>query len=339
MGETYLNFVDVAAQTHNNELLPMVQEIVRPTTMLSDSTWKQSTDMLRDVTGLRGEPPRGQWVAVDEGVKPNKGDHEKMEEEMGILEAWSEVNEKTMMISPSPDALRWENDRAHLEGMGFDLEEALIYGNREEDVRMFRGFMPRFTKLTNFRGVDSNGKKHPFVTLGAGGSGGTSNSSMVFVVWGGDGANMLYPRFQAQNGIQFNHFGYENITDSDGKIKRVARSQFIATAGLSLANRRACVRIANIEASLADAQFEDNMKNLVSCMYQAFAAIPAPYRSRVKIYTNAEVILALRHAYADRVSPARYVDAIPANAYGDIMFENFIVRQCDSMLATEDVVS
>lgn len=335
----YLTFADVAAQTHNNELLAMVQEILHPTTMLNDSAWKQSTDMLRDVGGLRGDPPRGQWVDVDEGVKPNKGDHEKTEEEMGILEAWSEVNEKTMMISPNPDALRWENDSMHMEGMGLDLEEGLIYGNREANPKQFRGFIPRFNVLTDFKGYDGDGNRQPFVTIDAGGAGGTTNNSMLFIVWGKQAANMLYPRFQKNNGIQFKHWDYENITDASGNIKRVARSQFLCSAGLGLANRRAAVRIANIEASLASSDLETYMPKLVSAMYQAFAAVPAAFRSRVKIYTTAEVILALRHFYESRVTAARYVDAIPPNAHGDISFDSFTIRQCDTMKSTEDVLS
>ncbi len=333
-----LSFIDVARQTHNNELITMVDEITKPTTLLSDATWKQSTDMLRDVTGARETLPESTWTAVDDGVKPSKGSHIKRDENMGILESWSEVSEKSAMISPNPEALRWENDSMHLTGMGMDLERGLLYGNEAIDPAMFNGFLSRFDTLTDFKGRGvSDGKQKEYVTLDAGGNGSVSNASMLFVVWGNQAVNMLYPRFQTNNGIQFNHFGYENITDADGKIKRVARSQFITTAGLSIANRFATVAIRNIETDTVSAGVY--MPKLVEAMYKAWAAIPAQFKSKVKIYTSPEVILALRMYYADKVRPATYAEAIPHNAHGDIMFDNFIIRQCDSMIAYEDVIA
>lgn len=333
-----LSFLDVARQTHNNELVTMVDEITKPTTLLADATWKQSSDMLRDVTGARASLPDSTWVSVDRGVKPTKGSHLKRDENMGIIESWSEVSEKSAMISPNPEALRWENDSMHLTGMGMDLERGLLYGNEAINPAMFNGFMSRFVALTDHKGRGvSDGKQKEYVTLDAGGNGSTSNASMLFVVWGNQAVNMLYPRFQKNNGIQFNHFGYENITDTEGEIRRVARSQFIATAGLSIANRFAAVAIRNIETDTAQAGVY--MPKLVEAMYKALVAIPAPFRGSVKIYTAPEVILALRMYYADKVRPATYAETIPHNAHGDVMFDNFVLRQCDSMVIYEDVIA
>jgi len=336
----YMTFSDVAAATHNEDLIPVVEEVSTKVTMFNDAPWKASTDMLRDIGGREGEAPRATWVGVDEGAKPNKGSQEKYTEELGMLEAWSKTVKKIADLSPHSDELRWREDKRHFKGMGLDLESALIYGNRVQNVRKFDGFIPRFAHLTDIDGIGAvSGEDENFVTMNAGGVSAVGMSSIMMVYWDiDDGAHLLYPSHSANNGMQFVPYGYNAIEQSDGTLLEVAFSKFACTVGLGIANRRSVVRVANIDNSLTGADLTTAMGNIEASIYDAFASIPVDFQNRVRLYANNRTLSTLRKGFAKRIAPARYEDAIPKNATGDIMFDSFVIRRCDSLLNSEDRV-
>lgn len=334
----YLTFADVAAATHNEDLVPVVDEILHRTTIWNDAPWKSSSDMLRDIGGREGAPPRGTWVGVDEGAKPNKGSMEKYAEELGMIEAWSQSLKKVMDIAPHDKELRWREDRRHLRGLGLDLEEALLYGNRNQDPRKFQGFMPRLNKLTDIDGIATvGGEELPFITLDAGGGNGAGMSSLLLVYWDVDeGAHLLYPSYKPDNGMEFVPYGYRAETQPDGTILEIAKTKYACTVGLGVANRKSVVRVANIDTAAVDQKAA--LAGLEGAIYDAFAAMPTDFQSRATLYANNRVISMLRKGFAGRVVPARYEDSVPKNAIGDVMFDSFIVRRCDSMLSAESRV-
>ena len=177
----YVTFADVAAMTNNKELVPVVDEVTASVTMWNDAPWKASSDMLRDIGGREGVAPRGTWVAVDEGAAPNKGSMEKYTEELGMVEGWSESLKKIMGLSPNQNEIRWREDQRHLRGIGFDLEECLLYGNRNQDPRKFDGFIPRFGELTDIDGVSLTREEElPFVTINGGGARFSAGGCLLF---------------------------------------------------------------------------------------------------------------------------------------------------------------
>jgi len=335
----YMTFADVAAATHNGDLVPVVDEVSRAVTMWNDAPWKASTDMLRDMGGREGTPPRGAWVAVDEGGKPSKGSSDKYTEELGMIEGWSETLKKVVDLSDHAQELRWREDRRHLRGIGFDLEEALLYGNRNQDPRKFQGFMPRFAELTDIDGVSLTREAVlPYITLGAGGDNAKGMSSMLLVYWSiDDGAHLIYPSNKPNSGIEFTPYPYQAVKQPDGTIQEIALSKFSAAAGLGIANRKAVVRIANIDND--PTKITANMAKLEEAIYDAFSAIPVEFQGQVRLYANNRTIANMRKAFAKRVVPAKYADAVPKNATGDVMFDQYVVRRCDSMLATESKIA
>lgn len=333
----YLTFADVAAATHNEELVPVVDEVTTRVTMWNDAPWKATSDMLRDLGGREGLPPRGTWVGVDEGAKPNKGSMEQYVEELGMIEAWSKSIKKIMDISPNDKELRWREDRRHLRGLGLDLEEALLYGSRIQNPRKFDGFMPRFTALTDIDGIGKVSEElEDFITIDAGGTSQTGMSSILMVYWDTEeGAHLLYPNHSVDNGMQFVAYPYVAETQPDGTILEIAKTKYACTAGLGIANRKSVIRIANIDNSLTGADLTAGMGLLEAAIYDAFAAMPIDFQGGVRLYANNYTIATLRKALSGRVVPARYEDSVPKNAIGDVMFDSFVIRRCDSMKNTE----
>lgn len=331
----YLTLSEVAQMCHNQEIVPMVDEIGKSTTLFSAMPWKQATDALRDVTGKVTKYPETAWVGLDLGTKASKGAWTQVEEGLAMLESWSEINEKTYEISPHRDQVRWENDQLHIRQMGMDAETGLLYGNPLNDPAQPLGFMPRFNKVTD-RNRMASSVKYDYCTLSAGGSSSGAMSSILLKARGPMAPTLLYPRYKADNGFLYRHFDFQNTKDEAGGNVRTALSQFQITFGLSIADPRTAVRIANI-----DVNNSTSVGNIRDAIYEAFSAIPQIYRSSVELWTTSDVILALRKKYSNLVQPITYDarTAMANNAYGDIYFDGILLHECEQMLNTEATVS
>ena len=106
----YLTLSEVAQMCHNQEIVPMVDEIGKATRLFSEMRWRQASDAMRDVTGKVTKYPDTKWVGLDLGAKASKGAWTQVSEGLAQLESWSEINEKTYDVSPQKDRVRWEND-------------------------------------------------------------------------------------------------------------------------------------------------------------------------------------------------------------------------------------
>lgn len=137
--------------------------------------------------------------------------------------------------------------------------------------------------------------------------------------------------------MEFNAYPVVAETQPDGTILEIAKTKYACTAGLGIANRRSVIRIANIDLNAENKTTA--LGNLESAIYDAFAAMPVDFQGKAMLYANNRVISFMRKGYAGRVSPARYEDAVPKNSIGDVMFDSYVVRRCDSMLVTEAKIS
>ena len=331
----YLTLQEVAQMCHNQEIVPMVDEIGQATTLFSSMGWKQATDAMIDVTGKVTKDPETKWVGLDLGAKASKGAWTQTSEGLAMLESWSEINEKTYEISPHKEQVRWANDQLHIRKMAMDAETGLLYGNPLVNEAQPLGFMTRMNKVTDMDRMVST-TKYDFCCLSAGGSNDQHMSSILMIAKGGMAPVLLYPRYKENNGFLYRHFDFENSTDEAGGNVRVAKSQFQITFGLSIADTRTAVRIANI-----DTTSDTSVGNIREKIYEAYYAIPAEYRASVQIFTTKQVILALRKKYANLVSPITYdaKSAMANNAYGDIFFDGNVIRECAQMINAEGTVA
>lgn len=330
----YLTLTDIGKMCHNGEIVPMVDEIAKATTIFNALPWRQSSDALRDVTGKVTKYPTAQFVGLDMGVKASKGDWKQVEEGLAMIESWSEINEKTYNVSPNKEKARWINDQMHIRALAMTAEEGLIYGNPAADPAQPLGFIARFGKVTDYE-RKANGKVLDYCTLSCGGTTQGAQSSILIVAKNEMGPTLLYPRYKEDNGFMYRHFDFENAKDDAGGNVRVAKSQFQVTYGLSIADTRTAVRIANIE--IGNSTSEGKIKD---CLYEAFEAIPKIYRGSVEIYAPSKVVLALRKAYSNLYNPVIYDPSGRGhNAIGSVFFDGMEIKTCESMLSTESVVA
>jgi hypothetical protein len=303
--------------------------------MLGDAAFAEATGMLENQGMRKTSLPTNEWVAIDQGGHASKGHKELFKDEMGIIESWATARQKEGMFSPNPEQVYAEDEKDHVASMGLDVEECLIYGGSK--VGQFKGIMPRFNKISSDAELKNIRFNPTFITLDNGGNEDENMSSLILLVWGAGGAQMLYPRYVANKGIQITK-GQWQVIEENGEKFFQRDTQFLMTTGLSLMNRFAAIRIANIDAR--DSALSTSMPALRKNLFKAFTLLPKQFKSRVRLYAPGGVLAGLNDYYAGLVQPVTYEGAIPTNAIGDVRFDRFVLRQCDSMLdGAENVVA
>lgn len=326
----YLTLTDVAQMTNNGNIQQFAHEFQKHVSLFNALPWRASSEILKDHSTVVEEIPGGTWTGLDRDVKPNKGRYQKREENIAIIEAWSVFNEKTMMVAPDANALRWEEDASHIAGMSLDAEAGLLYGNPETDEYQPLGFLTRMNAITDFEAM-KNGERKAHVCLDAGGTATGKMGSILLTAKGPMGPSLIYPKYVANSGLMYEMEGFKTMQGEEGGYIRRALSHFQIMFGLSIKNRQTACRIANI-----DTTNDTSVKNAYNALAEAFASIPREFRRDVSIWAPAKVILALKKTIRDGVSPVVYKDAAYQNLAGDIVVDGqFTIHQCDSMLMTE----
>lgn len=331
MAYDYMTLAELAKGTGSPDITAVVDEITQATTMLGDAAFTEATGMLENQGMRKLTLPTNEWVAIDQGGKVSKGHKELFKDEMGIIESWASARQKEGMFAPNPEKVYAEDEKDHVASMGLDIEECLIYGGSE--VGQFKGLAPRFNKVLSDAELSAIRSTPKFITLSNAGNTDDKQSSMYFIVWGDGATQMLYPRYASNRGITITK-GQWQVIEENGEKFFQRDTQFLMSTGLSLMNRFAVIRIANIDVSS-----DTSMGKLKSNMYKAFTLLPKQFKSRVRIYAPGAVVAAMNDYYSNQVSPVVYQGAIPQNAIGDVMFDRFVIRQCDSLISTEDVVA
>jgi hypothetical protein len=334
MAYEYQTLAELTKGLGSPDITNVVDEITRSTTMLADASFTEATGMLENQGLRKTSLPTNQWVAIDQGGKSSKGYKELFKDELGMIESWATARQKEGMIAPNPEKVYAEDERDHVTAMSLDVESCLIYGGSQPG--QFKGLAPRFNHITEAQDLKNIRAKPQFITLDNGGTTDEEMSSIFMIVWGAGATNMLTPRYAANKGIQITK-GQWQVIEENGEKFFQRDTQFLMSTGLSLMNRFAALRIANIDTS--DAALSTSMPKLKKSLFKAFTLLPKEFKSRVRIYAPGSVLAGLNDYYAGLVQPVTYENAIPTNAIGDVRFDRFIIRQCDSMLdAGEDVV-
>ncbi|NLF35481.1 MAG: hypothetical protein GX585_05905 [Clostridiales bacterium] len=334
MAYDYMTLAELAKGIGSPDITNVIDEITHATTMLGDAAFTEATGMLENQGMRKVSLPTNKWVAIDEGGTASKGHKELFKDDMGIIESWATARQKEGMFAPNPEARYAEDERDHVASMGLDVEECLIYGG--EEVGQFKGIMPRFNVITSDAKLAALRTTPQFITLDNAGDTDEIQSSVLMIVWGAGATQMLYPRYVQNKGITITKGGWQVIEENNEKFFQ-RDTQFLMTTGLSVLNRYAAIRIANVETDAANVAAA--MPALRKNLFKAFTLLPKPFKSRVRIYAPGAVVAALNEYYAGLVQPVTYEGAVPVNAIGDVRFDRFIIRQCDSMLSNENVVA
>lgn len=236
--------------------------------ILDHIPWKASNQELSHIMTVRTALPTPTWRRFNQGVAPSKSRTQQITEDMGFMEARSEIEEELAKVGGDPDAARTGEIAAHMEGMAQEFAQTLFYGNHATAQEEFTGFMPRYASSASGDTVEN--------VLDAGGAG-ADNASILLVGWGEDSVFGLYPK-NTEAGLVHTPIGLETVADPNDSNKRmrVYADHLKWRCGLGIKDWRWVVRLGSIDVSVLEGDPTGATTNLIQWMVKMIHRLPNP---------------------------------------------------------------
>lgn len=339
VGGTLPTLID-QAKTHGQfgEVLPIVNTLSKATPLAGMSYWEQSNlpngQLSVRVTGK----PTSTVRRVNQAIAPSKMTAAQITEVLCEFASLSKIDPATLRGFASPMQERARLEKLHPEVLMEDLEETLITGASSDGNGEFDGFYarPELSALGD-------------QCLGAGGTGGSVQSSILLVYWGTDTCKIVYQRGTLA-GVEHKDYGdglSTGTTGAGGSELPMWKSWFSLNAGLSIPDPQSVVRCANIlvgdvKGVSGTQEKTDYTTNIVYRMSEMLDRVPARVKSKargmwimprsVKSGFNIQI---LAHTFSNVYAPGQLtaIGQSPDTMYG------LPIAICDLMGYTEGQVS
>ena len=217
------------------------------------------------------------------------------------------------------EAYRWEATQITIKDIIKDCADDFVHGNPEKDSRHALGLEARFNMITDMEGIVKSGaytgKVNPYITLDAGGTSAKNGklTSVYLLIPSTSGVCRIYPSkgsfvggIQYKPGVWFDAEEQDPVSGNTGYIQKRVDYLDICT-GLSFRNRRAGIRIANIDYST-----EEGIKNFIYKYYEAVEAIKdCSVKGTPILYANRKMRVELKKYFNDRKYPTSISVAKP----------------------------
>jgi len=272
-----LTLVDWGKRLDPDGKVPFIIELLSQTNeILTDMRWIEGNLPTGHRTTVRTGLPAVAWRLLNQGVTPSKSTTAQIDEQAGMLEAWSEVDVDLAKLNGNIQSFRLSEAMAFIEAMNQEMAQTLFYGNGGIAPEEFTGLSPRYSLSTAGNGAN--------VLLGGGA--GSDNSSVWLVVWGTQSVMGIFPKGSIA-GLQHDDYGevtVELTAGIAGSRMRAYQERWQWKAGIALKDWRYVVRIANIDISnlVAKASAAD----LTELMIRAIHRIPTMGVGKPVFYMN-----------------------------------------------------
>lgn len=225
--------------------VPMIVEMLNQTNeVLDDMQWLQGNLPTGHRITMRTGLPSASWRLLSQGVQPSKSRTAQVDEQAGMLEAWSEVDKDLAMLNGNTAEFRLSEAAAFVEAMNQEFASKLFYGNSSVNPEQFTGLATRYSTVTAATAPIAK-------NVIDGGGTGSDNTSIWLVVWGDQTVTGIFPK-GSKAGLLHEDLGEdtaENVGGISGAKMRVYRDRWQMKAGLALKDWRYAVRICNIDVS------------------------------------------------------------------------------------------
>ena len=277
---TFPTLSDVAKRIDPDGTVAKVVELLNQTNeMLDDAVWLEANDKTSHTTTVRTGLPTATWRKLNYGIQPGKSRTTQVKDTIGMLEAYAEVDKELADLNGNTAEFRLSEDQPYLEGISQQLAQTMIYGDTGANPERFLGVSPRYDIL----GTPANkptANNYLNQVIDNGGTGSDLTSIWLFV-WGPNTVHMIYPK-GSEAGISHTDKGQVTIqvdaANGGGQFEGY-RTHYQVKAGMVVRDWRYIVRIANIEASGANALDTDNM-------IRAYNTVPNINLGRPVFYCN-----------------------------------------------------
>ena len=294
------------------EVLDETNEVVQ------DIVWTKANNKMTHIGLVRNSLPEGDIRDFNAGVSRKASTKERIEDVIVQIELYSEPDKKLIDMLGAAQAYRASEARAIMEGMGQQMINKLFYGNTATNQADMTGLAPRLNTVDAYRVWDNGGT-------------GSDLSSIYGLIWGMDGAQMVYPE-GTQVGIGINDMGEQTVLDPADSTKQFQayRTHFTMDFGFHLARPDAALRIANIETAGSSDTFNEDI--LIKAINKSFMR-----GQRMVLYVNDTIYSQMQIRMKDKAN----VNFTWGNAFGEntLMFMGRPVRLVDKLTNTETAIS
>lgn len=328
LGTGNLTLLDWAKRIDPDGKTAAVAELLNQTNeILTDMTFREGNLPTGHRTTIRTGLPAVAWRLLNQGVVPSKSTTAQIDEQAGMLEAWSEVDKDLYLLNGSLASFRLSEAKAFIEAMNQEFVRVLFYGNGGVSPEQFTGLSPRYSLST--AGNGSN-------VIKAGGSG-ADNASIWLVAWGDETITGIFPK-GSKAGLIHEDYGEqtaETVAGLPGARMRVLQERFQWKAGIALKDWRYVVRIANIDISDTDAA---NIKTIITNMETAVMTLPNRL-GRPVFYMNRTMARLLRREARESVGAGGGLTYENFDGKRILMFGDVPIRLVDQLLNSEALVA
>lgn len=330
LGTTVLNLSDWAKRLDPDGKTPAIVELLSQSNeVLADAMFKEANGPTSERVTVRTSLPTPTWRLLNKGVASSKSTTAQVDEAIGMLEAWSEVDKDLAELNGNLNAFRLSEAAAFVEAMNQEVAGTLFYGNVNANPEEFTGFAPRYNSLsaTNAQNILS------------GGGSGSDNSSVWLVVWGANTVYKIFPK-GSKAGLNHRDLGegvIENVAGIGNERMLGYRDHWQWKCGLVVKDWRYVVRICNIDISNLVAK--SSAADLIELMIKAIHRIPFLRAGRPAFYMNRTVFQMLDIQRRDDVISGGGLIYRDVDGMMTPTFRGIPVRTVDQLTETEATVS
>lgn len=330
LGNTVLTLADWAKRLDPDGKTPAIAELLGQTNeILTDMLWQEGNLPTGHRTTVRTGLPAVAWRLLNAGVTPGKSTTAQIDEQTGMLEAYSEVDKDLAELNGNTASFRLSEAQAFIESMNQEMAQTLFYGNSGLAPEEFTGLSPRYSAIAGA----TNGSN---VLSGAGA--GADNSSVWLLCWGPNTVHGIYPK-GSKAGLIHEDLGLDTIETAvgiGGGRMRAYRDHWQWKCGIALRDWRFTVRICNIDISNLVAK--SSAADLIELMIKAIHRIPALKMGRPVFYMNRTVFQMLDIQRRDDVQVGGQLRYDQVDGVMTPTFRGIPIRKCDALLETEATV-
>ncbi|HKE43884.1 MAG TPA: hypothetical protein VKB41_05035 [Steroidobacteraceae bacterium] len=329
LGTGNLTMADWAKRLGPDGNVPIIIELLSQTNeVLDDMTFVEGNLPTGHRTTVRTGLPAVAWRLLNQGITPSKSTTAQIDEQCGMLEAWSEVDKDLAMLNGNVNTFRLSESKAFIESMNQEFCQTLFYGNAGLAPEEFTGLSVRYATTS---GSPANADN----IIKAGGTG-ADNTSIWLIAWGDQTITGIFPK-GSKAGLIHDDFGevtVEMTAGLPGSRMRAYQERWQWKSGIALKDWRYVVRICNIDVSdLAGATPPD----LIDFMEAATEIIPNNLGKKT-FYMNRYVARYLRKQERADVSTGGGLTYENVEGKRVLMFGDIPVKRVDQLLNSEALV-
>ncbi len=328
-GTSALTLLDWAKRIDPNGNTGKIAELLSQSNeILTDMVWTSGNLPTGHRSIVRTALPSTTWRTLNAGVTPSKSTTAQVDEQCGMLEAYSEVDKDLADLNGSAASFRLSEAYAQVESLNQEMAQTIFYGNSGLNPEEFTGLAARYASTTGTTGQN----------IVSGSGSGSDNSSIWLVCWGENTVHGIFPK-GSKAGLVHEDKGLQTVQTGTG----IATGRMEAyldhwqwKGGLCVRDWRYAVRGCNIDVSNLVA--ESSAADITKMMIKMTHRIPSLSMGRPAFYMNRTVFqqLDIQRYNAVEGSGLSYAEIdgkrVPS-------FRGIPIRTCDQLLETESTIS